>query len=768
MTVHDRPQPVTPTTSLGGNDCCDASALANLAAEVGSPAPQDIDTLPLTDPTAFVIHDADGVDRLNLLVENLHCAACIGKIERRLLDDPAVISARVNMSTRRLNIAWHHGNADPAELMRGVAALGYPTAPFDAEDAARNTDIEDRRLLSALAVAGFAAANVMLLSVSVWSGHAGGMGEGTRTLFHWISALIALPAIVYAGQPFFRSAWRALAVRSLNMDVPISLAVLLASAMSVYQTAHNAEHAYFDASITLLFFLLIGRYLDLRARSKARSAATHLLSLQAHAATVIADDGTRLALRLAAIQPGMTVFVAAGDRIPVDGVVASGTSEIDTALLTGETIPKLAAPQTQVFAGTLNLTAPLTVTASAVADGTLLSEIVRLMELAEQGRAKYVRLADRVSQIYAPVVHLLSAATFVGWLVLGDGGWQPALMAAIAVLIITCPCALGLAVPVVQVVASGRLLRAGVLVKAADALERLADADTVVFDKTGTLTLGQPALVGGRYTPVDLNIAAALAAQSRHPLSRALVRAGTGERATGTLCDIEEIAGRGIEATLNGARVQLGSRDWCGIAAEDGTPGDTEIWLVRAGSVPACFRFRDALRDDAVEVIAALKRAGLQIELLSGDTSAAVTPVADALGITTWRGGCLPGDKTDRLQELARQGRRVLMVGDGLNDAPSLVAAHVSMSPAGAADVSQTAADLIFQGRALMPVATALSVARSSTRLVKQNFGLALLYNAIAVPVAMLGMATPLIAAIAMSSSSLIVTLNALRLRWIK
>lgn len=768
MTFTDRSAPVKPDSPLGGADCCDAGALASFTAEVGSPKPQDIATLPLTDPTAFVNQGGDGIDRLNLLVENLHCAACIGKIEGRLLADPAVISARVNMSTRRLNVAWHHGETDPAELMRAIAALGYPTAPFDALDSSRSTDGDEKRLLSALAVAGFAAANVMLLSVSIWSGHAGGMGEGTRTLFHWISALIALPAVVYAGQPFFRSAWRALASHALNMDVPISLAVLLASAMSLYQTAHNAEHAYFDASITLLFFLLIGRYLDLRARAKARSAATHLLSLQARAATVIADDGTRLALRLAAIQPGMTVFVAAGDRIPVDGIVANGTSEIDTALLTGESMPKLATPQTQVFAGTLNLTAPLTVIASAVADGTLLSEIVRLMELAEQGRAKYVRLADRVAQFYAPAVHLLSAATFLGWLAFTDAGWQPALMAAIAVLIITCPCALGLAVPVVQVVASGRLLKAGVLVKAADALERLADADTVVFDKTGTLTLGQPVLVGGRYTPVDLNIAAALAAQSRHPLSRALVRAGTGERPVGPLENIQEIAGRGIEATLNGARVQLGSRDWCGIAAEDGTPGDTEIWLVRTGSVPACFRFRDALRDDAVEVIAALKRAGMQIELLSGDTSAAVAPVADALGIDVWRGGCLPGDKTDRLQELARQGRRVLMVGDGLNDAPSLVAAHVSMSPAGAADVSQTAADLIFQGQALMPVVTALNVARTSTRLVKQNFGLAFLYNTVAVPVAMLGLATPLIAAIAMSSSSLVVTLNALRLRWIK
>jgi len=753
-----------PPVEAGASDCCDAGALASFTTARTGPRPVDENTLSLCDPTTFVHHEDGGVDSLNLLVENLHCAACIGKIEGRLRATPGVVSARVNMSTRRLAVAWRDGEADPSALMRSVQALGYPVTPFDAEALAGAEKSEDKRLLSAMAVAGFAAANVMLLSVSIWSGHAGGMGEGTRTLFHWISALIALPAVVYAGQPFFKSALAALRGGGLNMDVPISLAVILAAAMSIYQTIEGAEHAYFDASISLLFFLLIGRYLDHRARARARSAATHLLALQARAATVIDDDGAQHAVRIADIAEGMTVLVAAGERIPVDGTVIDGRSDIDMQLLSGETLPKLAAPGERVFAGTLNLTAPIRVRTTVAADRTLLSEIVKLMELAEQGRARYVRLADRVARIYAPVVHILAAGTFAGWMMFTDAGWQTSLMAAIAVLIITCPCALGLAVPAVQVVASSRLLRAGVLVKAADALERLNDIDTVVFDKTGTLTLGAPVLSGGSYGADDLRQAAALARHSRHPLSRALAAADTSAPLDG-ITDIREVPGYGLEGMLGGVRLRLGSRAWCGDSASPDDAG-TEICFARDGKPVASFQFEDAVRTDARDVIDTLKRMGFRIELLSGDTRHAVAHVAGTLGIDTWRAGCLPADKTARLEQLAAGGHRVLMVGDGLNDAPSLVAAHVSMSPSSAADVSQTAADLLFQGAALQPVVTAIRIARASTRLVKQNFALAFAYNTIAVPLAVCGLATPLLAAVAMSSSSIIVTLNALRLRW--
>lgn len=760
----DKPAPVAGSSIA---DCCDASALADLTSEVFGTQPVDPATIIISDPNAFVNQHDDGTDHLHLLVENLHCAACIGKIEGFLNAQPDVIDARVNMSTRRLSVSWQHNKVNPADLMRGVAALGYPVAPFDPADVAKTTDVEDKRLLSALAVAGFAAGNVMLLSVSIWSGHAGGMGEGTRTLFHWISALIALPAVVYAGQPFYRSAFTALRAGTTNMDVPISLAVILASVMSIHQTMQNAQHAYFDASITLLFFLLVGRYLDRRARAKARSAATHLLGLQAQAATIIDEDGSYRSARIADIKPGMTILATQGERIPVDGDVITGTSDIDTALVTGETMPKLASPGTAVFAGTMNLSAPLTIRATVAADRTLLSEIVRLMELAEQGRAKFVRLADKVARIYAPVVHILAAMTFFGWLFLTDAGWEPSMLAAIAVLIITCPCALGLAVPVVQVVASGRLLKSGILVKSGDALERLSSIDTVVFDKTGTLTLGQPTLSGGEYSNADLALAASLADHSKHPLSRA-ISAAAGTLARPALSEIQEVPGHGIEARIGTDRVRLGKREWCGITDVPVWDGGSELWLTIGQARTASFHLTDAVRSKAKDVIDALRAMKINVELLSGDTSEAVAPLAKALEIDQWQAGCLPAAKTTRLAELADAGQTVLMVGDGLNDAPSLVAAHVSMSPAGAADISQTAADLIFQGSSLTPVLSAIRIARQSTNLVKQNFGLAFAYNAIAVPIAVLGFVTPLVAAIAMSSSSVIVTVNALRLRWVK
>ena len=767
MTVIGQPDKPAPVAGTSIADCCDAAALVDLTSEAFGAQPVDPTSITISDPSAFVVTDNDGTDHLHLLVENLHCAACIGKIEGYLKSQPAVIHARVNMSTRRLSISWAHGKADPAELMRGVAALGYPVAPFDPADLAKSTDIEEKRLLSALAVAGFAAGNVMLLSVSIWSGHAGGMGEGTRTLFHWISAMIALPAIAYAGQPFFKSAFIVLRAGATNMDVPISLAVILASGMSIQQTMQNAQHAYFDASITLLFFLLVGRYLDFRARAKARSAATHLLGLQAQAATVIDPDGEYRSVRITDIKPGMTVLATQGERIPIDGEVITGTSDIDTALVTGETLPKLANPGTAVFAGTMNLSAPITIRATVAADRTLLSEIVRLMELAEQGRAKFVRLADRVARIYAPVVHILAALTFAGWFLLTDAGWEPSLLAAIAVLIITCPCALGLAVPVVQVVASGRLLRAGVLVKSGDALERLANIDTVVFDKTGTLTLGQPMLSGGKYTDADLALAASLADQSKHPLSRAISLAAGNDRRQ-SLTDVREVPGHGIEGMMGSDRVRLGKRDWCGVSEAPASNGGSELWLTVGQNRSASFHLTDTVRSHAKDVIDTLRFMKIDVELLSGDTPEAVAPLAETLGIDNWQASCLPASKTKRLGELAESGKTVLMVGDGLNDAPSLVAAHVSMSPAGAADISQTAADLIFQGTSLGPVLSAVRIARQSTSLVKQNFGLAFAYNAIAVPIAVLGLVTPLVAAIAMSTSSIIVTVNALRLRLVK
>jgi len=727
------------------------------------------DDTPLdADPSAidfarFVKSGDEGVSSLTLVVDGIHCGACVARIERALGRVAGVVSARVNLTTRRLHLAWRGDPSRAAELAAVVTRLGFRPAPYDPGRVDAAAERRERDLLRALAVAGFAAGNVMLLSVSVWAGDASGMGVATRELLHWVSALIALPAIVYAGRPFFHSALAALKGGHANMDLPISLAVTLAAGMSLYQTIGGGGDTYFDSAITLLFFLLIGRYLDSRARGKARAAAEHLLALGARAVTVLDGDGVAVTIAPEAVIPGMTALVTVGERIAVDGRVVDGVSDVDGGLITGESVPVAVGPGEQVFAGTLNLTAPLRLEVTAAGEDTLLAEIVALMEAAEQGRARYVDLASRIARLYVPVVHALATVTFLGWLLFMDASWQGALITAIAVLIVTCPCALALAVPVVQVIAGGRLFRAGILLKSATALERLAAVDTVVFDKTGTLTEGVPALLPTDTLDDDaLALAASLAAASRHPLARALIRAAPPVAAAER---VREEPGQGLELATGRGPIRLGNRRWCGVSDQGDDGGDgPELLLARPGHDPVRFVFRDRPRADAALVVAALKARGLRVGLLSGDRAGVVAAVAAAVGIESWHAEHGPAEKCARLAELAATGRRVVMIDDGLNDAPALAAAAASMSPAAAADISQTAADVVFQGRRLAPVVETLDTARRADRLVKQNFGLALVYNAITVPLAIAGLVTPLIAAVAMSASSLAVTGNALRL----
>jgi len=737
-------------TVSGG--CCTPAAFVSTAGTI--------------DPT-FVRVDEAGVGHIDFLVPEMHCAACIGRIEDSLSALPGVTRARANLTAHRVGIAFVPGIGNPDQMLAAIGSAGYSARPFDAFafDAA-SRDAVGGDLVRCMAVAGFAAGNIMLLSVSVWSG----ADDATRGLFHWLSALIALPAIAYAGRPFFRSALRSISAGALNMDVPISIGVLLAAAMSLYETAIGGEHAYFDAAVSLLFFLLVGRFLDYRMRDVARSAAAKLMALSARSAMRIAADGSVTLIPIADIVPGDTVQVAAGERVPVDGTVIAGASDVDKSMLTGESEPEPVRTGGQAFAGTLNLTGPLTLTVTAKAGDTLLAEIVRLMDAAEHSSGLYVRLADRVSRYYAPFVHLVAIGTVIGWLLVG-AGWHMALTTAVAVLIITCPCALGLAVPAVQVVASGFLLGRGIMVKDGGALERLAAIDTVVFDKTGTLTEGEPRLARSpAATPQEWALAAALGAQSRHPLARALARAAPRPAVHPALDDIAEHPGEGMEGRLGDRVVRLGRRDFVGGASETSTAAESEIWLRIGDEVPLRFGFEDTVRADAAETVAALRGEGLGIVLLSGDRREAVARVAALTGIDDWHAGMRPAEKAAFLADLAARGHRVLMVGDGLNDAPALASAFVSMSPANAADISQAAADIVFTGRNLAPVALSRDVARHARRIIRQNFFLAIGYNLIAVPIAILGFATPLIAAVAMSSSSVLVTANALKLnlvmRW--
>jgi Cu2+-exporting ATPase len=738
--------------------CCTTGMGAVAAADATAPAP----AAGAPDVTPYVRADDAGQRSLALMVEGIHCGNCVRTIEGALYREPDVRQARVNMTTRRLNLTWDGPAGRGGDFVARLAELGYTAIPYDPERLSSDDARAEKELLRSMAVAGFAMANVMLLSVSVWAGHAQGMTEATRDLLHWFSALIALPAIAYAGRPFFRSAIQALSARRTNMDVPISLAVILAGGISLSETIQSGQHAYFDSAVALLFFLLLGRYLERRARGRARSAAERLLALRSGAVTVLDPDGSRRVLPADQLCVGMRVLVAAGERIAADGTVVDGAGDLDTSLITGESLPRPAAPGTRVYSGTLNLSAPLTLEVTAVGEDTLLAEIVRLMETAEQRRAKYVAIADRVAKAYSPVVHLLALAAFAGWIFVGGMAWQPALLIAVAVLIITCPCALALAVPAVQVIASGRLMKSGILLKSGTALERLTDIDTVVFDKTGTLTVGRPELRGEGVDPDDLRVAASLAGASSHPLARALSRAAP---AAAVAEGVREEPGCGLAWTgPDGREVRLGKRSWAGVGDDAPAADGPELWLARPDRAPVGFGFDDPLRADAAEVVAALQAQGREVILLSGDRPETVQAVARRLGLADWQAECTPQQKVERLQALAGGGKRVLMVGDGLNDAPALAAATVSVSPSSAADISQTAADAVFQGDRLAPVLELLDVARRSGRLVKQNFALAFGYNALAVPLAVAGFVTPLIAALAMSGSSLAVTGNALRL----
>ena len=707
--------------------------------------------------------DAAGAIATVLAVENMHCGGCMRKVESALAALPGVTSARANLSARRVTAVHGVAAVSTTDLVEALARAGFKAAEL-AEDAAGGAKPADQELLKRLGVAGFAAANIMLLSVSVWSGAAGDMTPSVQALFHWLSALIALPTVAYAGQPFFRSAAQALSARRLNMDVPISLGVTLATAMSFYQTARGSQQVYFDAAVTLLFFLLVGRFLDQRMRVRVAGAAANLMGLRGTAATVIRSDGTSERLGARLLEPGMRVLTVAGERFAVDGKVVDGRGEVDESLITGETAPRAVAPGAQIYAGTVNMSGSLLTEATATDQNTLLAEIARLMSAAEQARGRYVRLADRAARLYAPAVHILGLVTFLGWFLAGQG-WETSLTVAIAVLIITCPCALALAVPAVQVAATGRLFGRGVLVKAADGLERLAEVDTVVFDKTGTLTLGEPALAPNQnVSDAMLARAASLAAASRHPYARAVVRAAeaAGLDITPTT-DVREVAGFGLERGEPGSLERLGSAAWCGAQASDGNTA--AVWYRAADGTAVGFYFEDRLRSDAADVVRHLHAAGYRTELLSGDRPTAVEAAAIQSGIGRWRAGVLPGQKIAALDELKAAGRKVLMIGDGLNDAPALAAAHASLSPSTAADISQTAADAVFQGERLAPALQVLAVARAARRLALQNFAIAIGYNAVFVPLAMAGLVTPLLAALAMSASSIAVTANAVRLK---
>ncbi|MBP6678665.1 MAG: cadmium-translocating P-type ATPase [Paracoccus sp.] len=693
-----------------------------------------------------------------LSLPTIHCATCITDVERALAAHPGVRDARVNLTLRRVTIDAPGMTAQ--ELIPVVERTGYEAHELDpAALSASRADRIGRDILMRIGVAGFAMMNIMILSVAVWSG----AEAATRDMFHWISGAIALPTVVFAGQPFFSSAWRSLKAGRLGMDVPISLALILASAISVYETIHSGRHAYFDAAVMLCFFLLIGRYLDYRTRAVARSAAEELTALEVPRAFRLTAAGDE-PVPVAELVPGDLIRILPGARIPADGEIAQGESEIDRSLLTGESVPVPAAPGTVLSAGEVNLTGPLILRVTAAGRDSSLARLTALVAAAESARGHYTSLADRASRLYSPLVHLLAFSSFLGWYWL-TRDLRHAVNVAAAVLIITCPCALGLAVPAVVTAASGRLFRRGMLIKDGTALERLADVDCVVFDKTGTLTMGVPQITSIADIPLPMRpVALALAQGSGHPLSRALAQALRDAGVTAAeLSNLREVPGYGISGHWQGAELRLGRADWLGASHGEGRVSAS--WLSLGKGAPIRLEFTDRLRPGAEACIRDLLASGRRVVLLSGDAAPVVQELAARLGIAEWHAGVSPTEKAATVRDLGASGAHVLMVGDGLNDTAALAEAHVSISPASALDAARVASDIVLMGNDLSPVAEALETARSARRRIKENFAISVLYNIVAVPFAIAGLATPLMAALAMSLSSICVTLNALRLR---
>jgi Cu2+-exporting ATPase len=691
---------------------------------------------------------------LELHVSGAKCAGCLAKIEKSVAALDGVSEARLNLSTGKFDVTWQ-GPLPASEIAETVSGLGYgvsAAAETDADDIQRK---EERELLLAMGVAAFAAANIMLLSVSVWAG-AGEMGTNTKQIMHAISGVIALPAVAFSGRPFFRSAWSVLKRGRANMDVPISLAIVLAFTVSVVETIRGGEHAYFDAAAMLIFFLLIGRFLEARVRRRACSAANELAGMSNRAVTRIDCDGNAIKVNPGVVAPGDTILLAQGERAVVDMALSDEFCELDESLVTGESAPHILSKGMRIYAGAVNLSSPVQAKALSRASDSLLADIGRMLDAGEQRRSAYRKIADKAVALYVPFVHSAAALTFIGWMLAG-ASFREAILIAVSTLIITCPCALALAAPVAHVVAAGKLFQLGIFLKSGDALERFASVDRIVLDKTGTLSLGIPQLSDETDESVIAD-AALLARSSRHPLSRAIAdAAGPGPVAL----NVTEKPGCGLEATVEGQLWRLGSGRWIG--TDQGGSHTRNLYLQRGDEDPIALEFADRLIPGTDNAIKALEAAGYQTEILSGDTEERVAEVARDLGVSNYTSAASPRDKAAHLESLRDQGHKVLMVGDGLNDAGALSLALASVTPGTAIDISQAASDAVYSG-GISSLPVLLKVSKRTRSVMLENFTFAALYNLVAIPIAVTGHATPLVAALAMSFSSVAVSLNAIRL----
>jgi Cu2+-exporting ATPase len=721
----------------------------------------------------FVSTDEKNIKQASLILEGIVCAACVWLNERHISALPGVVEFRVNYSTHRARVRWNDSQIQLSDILQAIASIGYIAHPFDAGRQEAVYKKERSNALKRLAVAGLGAIQVMMLAVALYAGDYSGMDAGLENFMRWVSLFIATPVVFYSARSFFSSAWRDLKVHQLGMDVPVSLAIGLAYAASCWATVTRSGEVYFDSVTMFTFFLLAGRFLEMGARQKAGQAAEELVKLLPAMATRVIDEGDET-VAVTELGIGDKVRIKPGDSIPADGMIVEGRSNIDESLLTGESHPLAKTINEKVIGGTVNIESPLVIAVTEVGEDTVLASIQRLLDRAQLEKPSIAKMADKVAAVFVGFLLVLVSLVYFWW-------WQhdpdQAFWVALSLLVVTCPCALSLATPAAMTAATGTLTRLGVLTTRGHALETLAKVNHVVFDKTGTLTKGHLALesinvFADMQEQQSLNIAAALELGSEHPVAKVFLQKALSPN-TEVAEEIEAIPGQGVTGLIDGVRYRLG----CAAYIEEGlkastnqlniehkTQHATEIYLANEEKLLAVFFLSDELREQAAESIDTLKALGKKVWLVSGDNQAAVSYIAEQVGIETSRHSMKPEDKLEVIHDLQAQGEIVAMIGDGVNDAPVLAAAQVSIAMGGGTQLAQASADMVLLSEHLPHMVDALKMAQRSVNIVHQNLGWALIYNLLALPLAAMGYIAPWMAAIGMSASSLVVVLNALRL----
>ncbi|MGX5219244.1 heavy metal translocating P-type ATPase [Pseudomonas segetis] len=712
----------------------------------------------------FVQHQGETSETW-LLIEGINCAACGWLIEKHLRALPGVNDARLNLSNHRLNVSWIDSQVALSQLLTELRKIGYAGHPWQADEAAQKLATENRRAMRQLGLAGLLWFQVMMATMATWPEFNIDLSPELHMILRWVSLFLTTPIIFYCCGQFFRGALRDLRTRHLTMDLSVSLAIGGAYVAGIWSAITGTGELYFDAVGMFAFFLLAGRYLERRARERTAAATAQLVNLLPASCLRLNEQGQTQRILLSELRLGEQVLVQPGALMPADGCILSGQSSVDESVLTGEYLPQPRAEGDQVTAGTLNVEGPLVVEVQALGDATRLSAIVRLLERAQTDKPRLAELADQVSQWF--LLFLLLAATVVGviW-------WQidpsRAFWVVLALLVATCPCALALATPTALTAATGTLHSLGVLLTRGHVLEGLNQIDTVIFDKTGTLTEGKLTLsaihpLGALDSDACLALAAALENRSEHPIAKAF------GRATQAADQVDSFPGQGLHGTIEGRQLRIGQAAFvCALSGKPAPaiPGESGQWLLlgdQQGPL-AWFVLDDRLRADALELITSCKARGWHVLLLSGDSSPVVAQIARQLGIEDARGGLTPDDKLAALKVLHQQGRRVLMLGDGVNDVPVLAGADISVAMGSATDLAKTSADAVLLSNRLGSLVDAFKLARRTRRIIIENLIWAALYNSLVLPFAALGLITPLWAAVGMSISSLLVVLNALRL----